>query len=197
MKMPGIFTVRGVLKNIPDNSHLDFHFLTGFETLYSERGGKEKVETWTSSSYSTYIQLLDNVSPEDIGGKLKELAETQLPKEPFYKDIQWIPVPLGSIHLGGNLNFDPGNNSDIRYIYLIISIGVFILLIACFNYMNMATARGYNRGREIGILKVAGSSKSDLIFQLIIESVLISFGGLILALVIVFFILPAFNTFTE
>ena len=197
MKMPGIFTVRGVLKNIPDNSHLDFHFLTGFETLYSERGGKEKVETWTSSSYSTYIQLLDNVSPEDIGGKLKELAETQLPKEPFYKDIQWIPVPLGSIHLGGNLNFDPGNNSDIRYIYLIISIGVFILLIACFNYMNMATARGYNRGREIGILKVAGSSKSDLIFQLIIESVLISFGGLILALVIVFFILPVFNTFTE
>jgi len=192
-----IFTVRGVLKNIPDNSHFDFHFLTGFETLYSERGGKEKVETWTSSSYSTYIQLLDNVLPEDIGEKLKELAETQLPKEPFYKDMQWIPVPLGSIHLGGSINFDPGNISDIRYIYLIISIGVFILLIACFNYINMATARAYNRGREIGILKVAGSSKSDLIFQFIIESVLISFGGLILALVIVCFILPAFNTFTE
>jgi len=192
-----IFTVRGVLKNIPDNSHFDFHFLTGFETLYSERGGKEKVETWTSSSYSTYIQLIDNVLPEDIGEKLKELAETQLPKEPFYKDMQWIPVPLGSIHLGGSINFDPGNISDIRYIYLIISIGVFILLIACFNYINMATARAYNRGREIGILKVAGSSKSDLIFQFIIESVLISFGGLILALVIVCFILPAFNTFTE
>ncbi len=192
-----IFTVRGVLKNIPDNSHFDFHFLTGFETLYSERGGKEKVETWTSSSYSTYIQLLDNVLPEDIEGKLKELAETQLPKEPFYKDMQWIPVPLVSIHLGGSINFDPGNNSDIRYIYLIISIGVFILLIACFNYMNIATARAYSRGREIGILKVAGGSKSDLILQFIIESVLISLGGLILALIIVCFILPAFNTFTE
>jgi putative ABC transport system permease protein len=192
-----IFTVRGVLKNIPDNSHFDFHFLTGFETLYSERGGKEKVETWTSSSYSTYIQLLDNVLPEDIEGKLKELAETKLPKEPFYKDMQWIPVPLVSIHLGGSINFDPGNNSDIRYIYLIISIGVFILLIACFNYMNIATARAYSRGREIGILKVAGGSKSDLILQFIIESVLISLGGLILALIIVCFILPAFNTFTE
>lgn len=192
-----IYTVRGILKNIPDNSHFDFHFLTGIETLYIERGGKEKVETWTNSSYSTYIQLFDNVLPEDIIGKLKELAETQLPKEPFYKDMQWIPVPLGSIHLGGSINFDPGNTTDIRYIYLIISIGVFILLIACFNYMNMATARAYNRGREIGILKVAGSSKSDLILQFITESVMISFGGLILALVIVCLILPSFNTFTQ
>lgn len=192
-----IFTVRGVLKNIPDNSHFDFHFLTGFETLYSEKGGKDKVETWTRFSYSTYIQLFDDVSPEDIKVKLKELAETQLPDEPLFKDLQWIPVPLRSIHLGGTLNFDPGNNSDIRYIYLIISIGVFILLIASFNYMNMATARAYNRGREIGILKVAGCSKSDLILQFIIESVLISFGGLILALAFVCFILPSFNTFTE
>jgi putative ABC transport system permease protein len=155
------------------------------------------VETWTSSSYSTYIQLIDNARPEDIKGKLRELAETQLPDIPLFKDMQWIPVPLGSIHLGGTINFDPGNTSDIRYIYLIISIGVFILLIACFNYMNMATARGYSRGREIGILKVSGSSKYDLILQFIIESVVISFGGLILALVIVCFILPAFNTFTE
>jgi len=192
-----VFTVRGVLKNIPDNSHFDFNFLTGFETLYSERGGKDKVETWTSSSYSTYIQLIDNARPEDIKGKLRELVETQLPDVPLYKDMQWIPVPLGSVHLGGTINFDPGNTSDIRYIYLIISIGVFILLIACFNYMNMATARAYSRGREIGILKVAGSSKSDLILQFIIESVVISFGGLILALVIVCFVLPAFNTFTE
>ena len=104
---------------------------------------------------------------------------------------------LGDIHLGGTLTLIPGKTSDIRYIYLIISIGIFILLIACFNYMNMATARAYNRGREIGILKVTGSSKSDLILQFIIESVVISFGGLIVALVIVCFIIPAFNTFTE
>ena len=192
-----IFTVKGVLKNIPHNSHFNFHFLTGFETLYSERGGKEKVETWGNFSFSTYVQLLDNVMPEDISGKLKEIAENHLPEEPLFKEMQWIPVPLRSIHLGGNLNFDPGNNSDIRYLYLIVSIGVFILLIACFNYINMATARAYNRGLEIGILKVAGSSKSDLIFQLILESVLISFSGLILAFVIVCFVLPVFNTFTE
>jgi putative ABC transport system permease protein len=79
--------------------------------------------------------------PENISGKLMELTEKYLPKEPFFKGMQLIPVPLRTIHLGGALNFDPGNNSDIRYIYLIISIGIFILLIACFNYVNMATAR--------------------------------------------------------
>jgi len=192
-----VFTVKGVLKNIPRNSHFNFHFLTGFETLFSERGGREKVETWGNFSYSTYIQLSDNVMPDDISGKLREIAEKHLPDEPLFKDMEWILVPLRSIHLGGNINFDPGNNSNIGYIYLIISIGVFILLIACFNYLNMATAAAYNRGRETGILKINGSDRSDLILQFITESVLISFGGLIIALVIVCFILPAFTAFTE
>jgi putative ABC transport system permease protein len=192
-----VFTVRGILENIPQNSHLDFDFLTGFETLYSMRGGKESVEKWGNFSYTTYIQLLDNVKPEDISGKLKELADKYLPKQPVYNEMQWIPVPLRSIHLGGKANFDTGNISDIRYLYLLIAIGVFIILIACFNYLNMATARAYNRGRETGILKVAGSSKTDLIIQFILESVLISSAGLILAVVIICFILPAFSAFTE
>jgi putative ABC transport system permease protein len=192
-----VFTVRGVLENIPHNSHFSFDFLTGFETFYSIRGGKEKVETWENFSYSTYVQLLDHVKPEDIKGKLKELADKFLPKEPMFNEMQWILIPLRNIHLGGQINFDPGNNSDIRYLYLIISIGVFILLIACFNYLNMATARAYNRGRETGILKVAGGSKADLILQFITESVLLSFGGLILAFVLICFILPGFATFTE
>ena len=88
-----VFTVRGVMENIPQNSHFDFDFLTGFETLYSMRGGKEKVETWVNSSYATYIQLRARNKPEDIRLKLKEVAEKYLPKEPFFKDIQWIPVP--------------------------------------------------------------------------------------------------------
>ena len=192
-----VFTVRGVLKNIPHNSHLDFDFLTGFETLYSIRGGKDKVETWGNFSYSTYVQLQENANSEGIRDKLKEVADKFLPKEPLFKEMQWVPVPLRRIHLDGNVNFDSGNNSDIRYVYLIISIGVFILLIACFNYMNMATARAYNRGRETGILKVAGCSKADLFVQFITESILISLGGLILAFVIICLIIPAFVTFTE
>jgi putative ABC transport system permease protein len=192
-----LFTVRGVLENIPKNSHLDFDFLTGFGTLYKMRGGRERVETWTNFSYSTYVKLQDKVAPEDITGKLKELVKKSFPNEPLFKDIQLIPVPLVNIHLGGTINFDPGNNSDIRYLYLIISIGIFILLIACFNYINMATARAFSKGREIGILKVAGGSKADLVLQFITEAVLLSLGGLILAIGIIYFILPVFSAFAE
>ena len=192
-----LFTVMGILENIPQNSHFDFDFLTGFETLYQIRGGKARIETWGNFSYSTYVKLPDNVAPEDIKDKLRELAVNSLPKEPLFEDMQWIAEPMVNIHLGGNNNFEPGKNSDIRYLYLIISIGIFILLIACFNYMNMATARGYGRGREIGILKVAGSSKMDLIMRFIAESLILSLGGLILALGIIFLILPAFSVFTE
>jgi putative ABC transport system permease protein len=192
-----LFTVRGVLENIPENSHLKFDFLTGFETFYSIRGGKEKVESWTSLSYITYIRLSDNADKNDISARLKEFPARFLPKEPFFTDMQWIMVPLKEIHLGGNANFDPGRNSDIRYLYLIISIGIFILLIACFNFMNISTARAFNRGLETAVYKVYGCSKKELIIKFITESLLLSFFGLLIALAIAGCILPFFSVFTE
>ncbi|HUW92334.1 MAG TPA: ABC transporter permease [Bacteroidales bacterium] len=192
-----LFTVTGLLENIPQNSHFHFDFLTGFETLYSIRGGKAEAEKWNSFNFTTYIQLVDNATSEDIKEKLNELVTKYLAATSFFKGSQFIAEPLGGIHLGGNSNFDIGNNNDIRYIYLMSSMGLLIILIACFNYMNMATARSYNRGKEIGILKVAGSRKHDLIIQFIIESVLLSFAGLFFALVIVCILLPVFSGFTE
>lgn len=192
-----LFTVRGVLENIPENSHLQFDFLTGFETLYSIRGGREKVETWPNLSYLTYIQLFDHVGIDDIEVRLKEFPARYLPKEPIFTDMQWIMVPLKDIHLGGNANFDPGKNNDIRYLYLIISIGIFILLIACFNFMNIATARAFNRGLEAAVLKVSGCSKTELMITFITEYVMLSIFGLLLALVIVGAILPVFSVFTD
>ncbi|MGB8358025.1 MAG: ABC transporter permease [Bacteroidales bacterium] len=191
-----LFTVKGIIKNIPENSHFDFDFLTGFETLYIIQGGKEKVEKWGNFSYLTYFQIFDNVLLEDITYKLNEFTERYLPDEPMFKDLQWVPRPLTSIHLGGNSNFEPAKNSDIRYLYLISAIGIFILLIACVNYSNMAIARSYNRGREIGILKVSGSSRRDLIIQFIMEALLLSFAGLILATLIVLLLLPFYRDFT-
>ncbi|MCU0408575.1 MAG: ABC transporter permease [Bacteroidales bacterium] len=191
------FTVKGVLEDIPENSHLRFGFLTGFETFYSMRGGREKVEVWDNFSYITYVSLEENANPGDYEAKMAELPGKYLADEPFFAGLQWILLPLDKIHLGGNSNFEPGNNSDIRYIWLVVAIGIFILLIACFNYMNMATARAYERGREAGILKVAGSSRTDLVMQFVAESVLVSFGGLVLALVIIWLIMPFFAVFIE
>jgi putative ABC transport system permease protein len=192
-----LFTVAGILEDIPENSHFSFDFLTGFETLYRMRGGREMVERWTDFSYSTYIRISENTTPEIIQDQINKLPARYLPQDPIFKEMKWVLQPLKKIHLGGNANFELTKNSDIRYIYLVTSIGLFILLIACFNYMNIATARFYSRGREIGILKVAGSSRSMLVFQLLSESVLLAAGGFIIALVVVWFILPLFADFTD
>jgi len=192
-----VYTVSGVFENVPANSHFNFDFLTGFETFYIIRGGKENVERWDNFSYTTYIQLSENVSPDFISDKLKDFGKKYLADIEMFEGIQWVLQPLKEIHLSGNSNFEISRNSDIKYLYLISSIGIFILLIASFNYMNMATARSYKRGREIGILKVAGSSRLSLILQFLTESVLYSFAGLLLATVIVLFILPGFSQFTE
>ncbi len=192
-----LFTVRGVLENIPENSHIKFDFLTGFETLYSIRGGKEKVESWNNHSYLTYIQLSENANTDDIKVLIKEFPSRYLPKEPIFSDMQWIMVPMRKIHLGGNANFDPGKNNDLKYLYLIISIGVFILLVACFNFMNIATASAFNRGMETAVFKVSGCSKKELIVKFMTEFVLLAFFGLLLAIVIVAAIIPVFSVFAD
>jgi putative ABC transport system permease protein len=127
------FTIAGVMENVPDNTHLDFDFITGFETLYSMRGGKENVENWNSNSYITYFQLRENSDTEIIKTKLNELNKKYTKNNTFTTNSELIPEPLNGIHLGGKINFEPGNNNDIRYIYLISFIGILIILIACFN----------------------------------------------------------------
>lgn len=191
-----VYTVKGVLEDLPLNSHLKFDFLTGFETLYRVNGGREKVERWPNFSYLTYVQLRDGSRPESIISALDSLAPRYL-SDPFFKGTTWILQPLKKIHLGGQNNFDPSIQSDMRTVYLIASIGMLIFLIACINYMNMATARSFSRGRETGIKKVAGSSRSKLVLQLVSESVLLSVAATLAALVIVFFTLPAFAGLTE
>jgi len=192
-----VFTVKGIIENIPSNSHIDFDFITGFETFYSLRGGKENVDRWGSNSYQTYYQLKENVNPESIKRKLDDLYTKYNKKKSHDIKVELISQSLKDIHLSGEINFDPANNNDIRYIFLVISIGIMIILIASFNYMNMAIARSFNRGREIGILKVAGSSKLNLIFQIISESVLLTIIGLIIALILVWFLIPIFGGFTD
>ena len=192
-----VYTVKGVLEDIPLNSHFRFDFLTGFETLFRVFGGQEKVERWTNFSYMTYVQLDEGSIGENINRDLEKLALRYLPDEPFLKGTTWVLQPLRKVHLGGQNNFDSSAQSDIRYIYLVVSIGIVVFLIACINYMNFATARSFSRGREIGIIKVAGSGRSKIILQLITESLLLSTGALIVSLVLVFFILPAFAGFTD
>lgn len=192
-----LFTVCGILENIPQNSHFHFDFLTGFETFFSMSGDKDKAGNWNNFSHTTYIQLFGNATAEDIEDKLNNLADRYLSSNPFFKDSRFIAEPLREIHLRSDANFSIADSGDIRYVYLLSAVGILILLIACFNYMNMANARSYNRGRETGILKAAGAGKGEVIVQLVTESVLISLGGLALAIVMAGLLLPSFSSFSE
>jgi putative ABC transport system permease protein len=192
-----LFTVCGILENIPQNSHFHFDFMTGYETFYSISGGRDEAGKWDNFSHTTYIQLFDNATAEDIEDKLNDLASRYLSSDPFFKDSRFIAEPLRDIHLRSDSNFSIADSGDIRYVYLISAVGILILLIACFNYMNMANARSYNRGRETGILKASGAGKGEVIIQLVTESALISLGGLVLALVIAGLLMPSFSSFTE
>jgi putative ABC transport system permease protein len=191
------FTVCGILENIPQNSHFHFDFLTGYETLYNLSGGRDEANKWDNFSHTTYIQLFSNATAEDIEDKLNDLTTRYLSSNTFFKDSRFIVEPLREIHLLSDSNFSIADSGDIRYVYLISAVGILILLIACFNYMNMANARSYNRGRETGILKASGAGKGEVVIQLVTESVLISFGGLVLAIVMAGLLLPSFSSFIE
>lgn len=189
------YTVKGVIENVPDNSHFHYDFITGFESLYSINGGKDKTDAWNSFSFQTYIRLYDGISPEDIDAKLQAIVKTYLDED--MQELELILQALSGIHLGGNFNTGLGNQNDVKYLYLISSIGIFILLLAIFNYMNMASARSYSRVKEVGIKKVTGADSLTIILQGLGEAFLHSLTGLVLAIIIAWLCLPAFNNFVQ
>jgi len=189
------YTVKGIIRDIPENSHFQFDFITGFESLYSIRGGKEKTDRWNNFSFSTYVKLRDGIDPMDAQNKLKSIVSTYLDDD--MQDLKILLQPLSGIHLGEKINFAEGSQSDIKYLYLVSSMGLFILLIAVFNYINMASARAFSRGKEVGILKVNGARKVDLIFQYLSESVIHAIIALIISLFFIWLLLPGFNNYVQ
>jgi len=185
------YLITGIIEDVPKNSHFTFDFLASFSSMYIIRGGKDRVERWNSNSYQTYIQLQNNFNPMELEAKFPEFVAKHKGKESKH---QFILEPLTGIHLGGNLNFEISTNSDIRYIYLFSAIGFFILLIACLNYMNLSTARSINRSREIGVRKVVGARRSNLIYQFLGESLLFSFIALLISMIFIGILLPIFGS---
>ncbi|MDX9728029.1 MAG: ABC transporter permease [Bacteroidales bacterium] len=119
-----LFTVCGILQNIPQNSHFHFDFLTGFETYYSISGSRDAANRWDGHSHTTYVQLFDNANAEDIEDKLEDLTSRYLSSYSFFKDSRFIAEPLRKIHLRSDANFSISGNGDIRYIHLISAAGI-------------------------------------------------------------------------
>ncbi len=181
-----ILNVTGVFHNVADNSHLKFDYVVAFEVLKNFGGN---LESWGSNSYYTYIQLEENVDWIEFDEKIEGYLAAHDVGYPVKLNLQ----PLTDIHLHSHYVADIGGHGDILYVRLFSLIALFVLVIACINFMNLATARAENRAREVGIKKVVGSQKNTLVRQFLGEAIILSLISLFFSIVIVELLLPLFN----
>ncbi|MGD8536555.1 MAG: ABC transporter permease, partial [Candidatus Aminicenantes bacterium] len=177
------FTVTGVIKNIPSNSHMQFDFMIRVEFL-----GEDRLARWEEWTGPCYILLRQDASAPAFTAKIADIY-----KENVNPEATFSPVlqPLTRVHL-----YEFGVPGSIKRVYIFSVIAVFILIMACINFMNLTTARSSQRAKEVGMRKVIGALRSQIIKQFLGEALVVAFFSLILALVLVETFLPQFNLFT-
>ncbi|MCP4727949.1 MAG: FtsX-like permease family protein [bacterium] len=187
-------TITGVIEKPPVNSHFTFDMLFSLESRFVNAAPRK--QNWLNWNSQTYILLQEGTAPEDLNVRLAEFNQKhildRMPKN-FNVVLESFLQPLASIHLSSNIERELGVNSDIRYIYVFAAIAVFILLIACFNFMNLSTARSSKRAREVGMRKVMGAERGKLIFQFLGESLVFSVIAIVIGLVLAIIAQPYLN----
>lgn len=189
-----IYKVTGVMKDVPKNSHLRFDMLISWVTLPKNYNGGN--DNWGSFNNFTYVLLKPGTSAEAFNKKLVPMYEKYMAPlfAQFNVKMHYGIQPVTEIHLHSKLENEPEEVGSMSYIWIFSAVAFFMLLIACINYMNLTTARSARRAREIGIRKVLGSNKKQLVFQFLTESVLTALAAVILGFLFVLLLLPSFNS---
>jgi putative ABC transport system permease protein len=190
-------TVTGIIKNVPSNSHFTFDCLLSRSTI-DELNNHQVDSNWFNNSVYTYFLLPENYEPAKLESKMNAFVHKEM-KEQKKSSGLWYDFKLqllSSIHLRSNMNAEVNPNSDISYIYIFSAAAILILIIACCNFINLATARSLNRSKEIGLRKVIGAKRLQLGIQFLGESFLFAVIAGVIAFALVYFLLPSFNTFT-
>ena len=188
------YNVTGIIPDPPKNAHFTFNFLISFRTVEVFNPNSITPSGFGNNSYYTYLLLHDANEEEKIEKALPDFLvkynpyNTNTAENKFLLSLQ----PLEEIYLHSDLRYEIGEIGNIDYIYIFITIGLFILLIAGINYMNLATARSLQRAKEVGVKKVLGASKYQLVSQHLTESILVSFLALIISIFLVVVLNPLF-----
>jgi len=180
--------VTGVIKNVPHHSHLKFDAVFPMKNMEVIWG--ENLENWRRDvRFHTYIQLREDSSGEEVSQKIAGIVKKYLPESKSEVFLQ----PLTDIYLRSNFEWDHDGLGNIANIYIFALTAVGILLIACINFMNLSTARAGTRAKEIGVRKVVGAYRKDLIKQFFGESIILAFIALLFAVILAFLFLPIFE----
>lgn len=195
------YQVVAVFEDLPHNSHFHFDLLLSMEGL-----DESKQPMWVSHNFVTYLKLREGASVEalnakfpdliasNVGPQIQQFLGTSMEELAASGDrIVYFTQPLLDIHLAPNVLGDLEPGGDIAYVYIFSAVALFLLLIACINFMNLSTARSSNRAKEVGVRKALGSLRIQLTNQFLIESLLVTAIAMILAIGIAYVALPYFN----
>ena len=196
----GACKVTGVIDKIPDEAHFHMDAFISLSTL------KFKEYTWTNVGFYTYLLLRPHTDPKKLQARFPELVakyavaeiarDMGVPLSEAKKAVNtfiFSLTPLRDIHLRSDTKYELEANGNSRYVLIFSALAVFILLLACANFTNLSTAGAAGRGREIGIRKVMGSLKKQLMTQFLVESILLTAFSMLFAFLLVFLLLPLFN----
>lgn len=196
------YEVTGVYQDIPKNTHFHHNMMLSMSTFDWANN-----QNWLSTNFNTYVKLKEGTPGEVLEAKFPGMVQTycaplieqflNMNMEEFRNSgnaVGFSLFPMTDIHLNSNKEGDLEANGDIKYVFIFSAVGLFILILACINFMNLATARSANRAKEVGVRKAMGARKKQLINQFVSEALLISILAFLIAFLISFLAIPSFNT---
>ncbi len=188
----GDLTVTAVVRDVPANSHLEFDYLLSVATLEADKSNDYMFKNWNVWNFTIYAELAGSAMRGPLEDKFARWVDEHRPAN-TEGGLRFFLQPLRDIHLRSNIEGELATNNEIRTVSLFLAIAVLILLIAAVNYMNLVTARASTRAREIGVRKVTGADRAQLVRQFLGESVLFAFLALVAALALARLALGRFN----
>jgi len=188
-------TVRAIIKDLPDNTHMEFELLGSIAAIPLMMGPDE-LESWGSNNYYTYVRLPEGYDPANLEAQFNDFLVRHWNKDAESSSALGLQL-LPDIHLTSNRDGEWRTNGSIGVVYTFSAVAIFVLLIACINFMNLTTARSTQRAREVGVRKVVGATRQQLITQFMGESIMLTAIAMLLAVAMVEIVLPTFAAFLE
>jgi len=185
-----VYKVTAVIKNVPAQSHFNFDFFLSYSSIPEYRAGG-----WGYGGVHEYVLLKPDANIKSMESRMQAIAYKYYPASMHTNGnhINYVLTPLLNVHLRSTSQYELTEGGNITYIYIFSAIAIFILLIACVNFMNLSTARSSNRAKEVGVRKVLGSARKYLVAQFLTESILMTLVSTIIAVGLAYLALPLFN----